>query len=89
MRLITRVVMGFTRPRCPILGAVPAGEIEATGGKVTRFHAGDAVWAFTTLRMGCYAQRICLPATLKLLTPRRRIVALCGSVSVHSPRRLQ
>ena len=30
---------------------------------------GDRVWAFTTLRMGCYAQRIRLPATLKLLTP--------------------
>ena len=30
---------------------------------------GDRVWAFTMLRMGCYAQRTCVPATLKLLTP--------------------
>jgi NADPH:quinone reductase-like Zn-dependent oxidoreductase len=69
MRLMARVVIGFTKPRRPILGAVLAGEIEAIGSKVTRFHAGDRVWAFTTLRMGCYAQRTCLPATLKLLTP--------------------
>jgi len=69
MRLMARVVIGFTRPRRPILGAVLAGEIEAIGRKVTRFHVGDRVWAFTTLRMGCYAQRTCLPATLKLLTP--------------------
>ncbi len=69
MRLMARLVIGFTRPRRPILGAVLAGEIEAIGRKVTRFRVGDAVWAFTTLRMGCYAQRTCVPATLKLLTP--------------------
>jgi NADPH:quinone reductase-like Zn-dependent oxidoreductase len=69
IRLIARVVMGFTRPRRPILGAVLAGEIDAIGRKVTRFHVGDRVWAFTTLRMSCYAQRTCVPATLKLLTP--------------------
>jgi alcohol dehydrogenase len=69
MRLIARVVIGFTRPRRPILGAVLAGEIEAIGRKVTRFHVGDSVWGFTLLRMGCYAQRTCLPETLKLLTP--------------------
>jgi NADPH:quinone reductase-like Zn-dependent oxidoreductase len=68
-RLMMRVVIGFTRPRRPILGAVLAGEIEVVGSKVTRFQVGDRVWAFTTLRMGCYAERICLPATLRLLTP--------------------
>jgi NADPH:quinone reductase-like Zn-dependent oxidoreductase len=69
MRLMARVVIGFTRPRRPILGAVLAGEIEAIGRRVTRFHVGDRVWAFTLLRCGCYAQRTSLPATLKLLTP--------------------
>jgi NADPH:quinone reductase-like Zn-dependent oxidoreductase len=69
MRLMARAAIGFTRPRRPILGAVLAGEIEAIGRKVTRFQVGDRVWAFTTLRMGCYAQRTRLPATLKLLTP--------------------
>jgi len=68
-RLMTRAAIGFTRPRRPILGAILAGEIEAIGSKVSRFQVGDRVWAFTTLRMSCYAQRICLPATLKLLTP--------------------
>jgi NADPH:quinone reductase-like Zn-dependent oxidoreductase len=69
MRLMARVAIGFTRPRRPILGAVLAGEIEAIGRKVTRFRVGDRVWAFTALRMGCYAQLTCLPATLKRLTP--------------------
>ena len=69
MQLMARVAIGFTRPRRPILGAVLAGEIEAIGRKVSRFQVGDRVWAFTALRMSCYAQRICLPATLKRLTP--------------------
>ncbi len=69
MRLMMRVVIGFAGPRRAILGAVLAGEIEAIGAKVRRFRAGDRVWAFTLLRMGCYAQRICLPATFKLLAP--------------------
>ena len=68
-RLMARAAIGFTRPRRPILGAILAGKIEAIGRKVSRFEVGDRVWAFTTLRMSCYAQRICLPATLTLLTP--------------------
>ena len=67
-RLMMRVAIGFARPRRPILGAVLAGEIEAIGRKVKWFRVGDRVWAFTTLRMSCYAERIALPATLKLLT---------------------
>jgi len=69
MRIMARAVIGFTKPRRPILGAILAGEIEAIGRKVSRFQVGDRVWAFTVLRMGCYAQRTCLPATLRLLTP--------------------
>lgn len=67
-RLMARAVIGFTKPRRPILGAVLAGEIEAIGTKVTQYRASDRVWAFTTLRFGCYAERTCLPADLKLLT---------------------
>ena len=67
MRVMLRVFVGFRRPRQPILGAVLAGEVESTGRNVTRFRVGDRVWAFTLLRCGCYAQRICLPETKKLL----------------------
>lgn len=44
-----------------------AGEIESIGKNVTRFRVGDRVWAFTLLRFGCYAQRIRLLETTKLL----------------------
>ena len=67
-RVMARLFIGFTKPRRPILGAVLAGEIEAIGRAVTQFRVGARVWGFTVLRMGCYAQRTCVPATLKLLT---------------------
>ncbi len=69
MRAMMRLFMGFTRPRRAIPGAVLAGEVESVGRNVTRFRVGDRVWAFTLMRCGCYAQRICLPATTKLLAP--------------------
>lgn len=69
MGLMLRVFVGFRRPRHPILGAVLAGEIESIGKNVTRFRVGERVWAFTLLRFGCYAQRIRLPETTKLLAP--------------------
>lgn len=68
MRIMVRLVFGITRPRRAIQGAVLAGEIEATGKHVSRFRAGDRVWAFTLMRVGCYAQLTSLPSTFRLLT---------------------
>jgi NADPH:quinone reductase-like Zn-dependent oxidoreductase len=67
-RLMVRLVLGLTRPRRAIQGSVLAGEIDAMGKNVDRFRVGDRVWAFTMLRLGCYAQRTCLPARFRLLT---------------------
>src|SRR6185503_7500916 len=69
MRIMLRLVIGITKPRRAIQGAVLAGEVAATGKDVTRFRVGERVWAFTMLRFGCYAQRTCLPSTFRLLTP--------------------
>ena len=60
-RAMLRVFIGLTRPRRPILGAVLAGEIEKVGRRVARFRAGDHVYAFTTVRFGCYAQFASVP----------------------------
>ncbi len=57
-----RLVIGVTKPRNPILGMVLAGEVEAVGTAVTRFHKGNQVYAFH-IRCGTYAQYTCLPET--------------------------
>jgi NADPH:quinone reductase-like Zn-dependent oxidoreductase len=66
MGLITGLVLGFNKPRNPILGVVLAGDIELAGKEVRQFKANDQVFAFTIKsalqpRFGAYAEYICLP----------------------------
>ena len=60
------LVIGFTKPRNPILGMIFAGEIESKGNEVNRFNIGDQVYGTTignafTMRFGTYAEYKCLP----------------------------
>src|SRR4051794_23527593 len=50
---VTRLAIGITGPRQPILGTELAGVIETVGKSVTRFRPGDAVLAFPGGKMGC------------------------------------
>ena len=63
--LLMGLVLGFGKPRNPILGMVLAGEIESAGKDVKLFKPGDEVIAWTVkspikIRLGTYAEYKCL-----------------------------
>ena len=60
MELMMRLVVGFTRPKNPILGLVLSGDIESTGNDITQFKKGDQVYGFTGYSFGAYAEYICM-----------------------------
>jgi len=59
--LMGRLFFGVFRPRQPVLGTELAGEVESVGKNVSRFKAGDQVFAFAGAGMGCHAEYKCMP----------------------------
>lgn len=59
--LFARIALGFRSPKINILGAELAGEIESVGKDVTKFKAGDEVFAYPGHHGGGYAEYACLP----------------------------
>jgi NADPH:quinone reductase-like Zn-dependent oxidoreductase len=56
-----RLYIGFIKPtRITILGTEFAGEVESIGKDVTGYKAGDQIYGYTGLKMGTYAEYICL-----------------------------
>lgn len=58
-----RIALGLIKPRKQVLGSYFAGEIESVGKDVTNFVPGDQVFGAAKLRMGAYAEYLCLPAS--------------------------
>lgn len=58
MKLIMQLVLGFSKPRKPILGTVFSGVVEAVGDKVSVFKVGDKVFGMTGFQFGTYAEYI-------------------------------
>ncbi|MGB3368453.1 MAG: NAD(P)-dependent alcohol dehydrogenase, partial [Acidaminobacteraceae bacterium] len=59
-KILIRILFGFLKPKDKILGQELAGEVESMGKNVTRFKVGDRVFASTGMKLGAYAQYICI-----------------------------
>ena len=60
MELMMRMVVGFTKPRNPIIGLVLSGDIESVGKDIKQFKKGDQVYGFTGYSFGAYAEYKCM-----------------------------
>ena len=56
LRIVMRFVLGFNKPRNPILGTVFSGVIEQTGVKIKDFKVGDEVFGLTGFKFGAHAE---------------------------------
>lgn len=64
-----RLVVGWKKPRNPILGNVFSGTVEQIGASVTSFKPGDRVYGYTQgVRFGCYAEFTTIKESAPLTT---------------------
>ena len=56
MKLVMQVVLGFSKPKKPILGTVFSGIVESIGKNVVSFKSGDRVFGMTGFQFGTYAE---------------------------------
>jgi NADPH:quinone reductase-like Zn-dependent oxidoreductase len=88
-RLILRAVFGVRAPRV-ILGNIASGEVESVGRDVTAFRPGDQVFGMGGFHSGTYAENVCWPASVALVTKPANLtfeeaaaIPYCG-LSFHS-----
>ncbi|MFA9390681.1 MAG: NAD(P)-dependent alcohol dehydrogenase [Prolixibacteraceae bacterium] len=65
MGFMMGLVLGFKKPRQPILGMVLSGVVESSGKSVSKFNRGDQIYGWTIsaasrLKFSTYAEYICL-----------------------------
>jgi len=59
--LPARLILGFFKPKNSILGMELSGVVESVGADVSRFQAGDHVYAATLQGFGAYVEYKCIP----------------------------
>ncbi len=91
-----RLGLGVLRPRRPIPGIYFSGEVEAVGEAVTQFEPGEAVYGSSQLRLGAYAQFLCVPASFTVVPKPANLtfeeaaaVPLGGMNALHFMRRAE
>ena len=78
-KLLMRIASGRT-PKQPILGTELSGEVEVVGKNVTGFKADDAVYGYPGMKLGAYAEHICLPEEAVALKPTNTTYAEAAAV---------
>jgi NADPH:quinone reductase-like Zn-dependent oxidoreductase len=57
-KFLMRIILGWSKPRKPILGTVFAGIVENVGSNVSKFKTGEKVFGMTGFQFGTHAEYI-------------------------------
>lgn len=80
-KLLMGLVLGFSKPRIPVLGTVFAGEVVATGPKVQGVTTGQRVFGSTEMKMGTHAEYLTIRAE-KAIAPTPKNLTDAEAVSL-------
>ncbi|MCW7468116.1 NAD(P)-dependent alcohol dehydrogenase [Leptospira kanakyensis] len=58
---LARLYFGLTKLKQPVLGTSVSGIVDAVGKNVTKFKVGDRIFGSTGMKMGAYAEFVCIP----------------------------
>lgn len=67
LRFFMRIVLGWSKPRKPVLGTVYSGIVENVGSNVFEFKTGDKVFGMTGFNFGTYAEYIAVSENSHIL----------------------
>lgn len=70
---VSKIFLGFRKPRKKILGSELSGKIEAIGKDVKRFKVGESVYGFTGFGLGAYSEYKCMPENGSLVSKPQNI----------------
>jgi NADPH:quinone reductase-like Zn-dependent oxidoreductase len=85
--LIARLAFGLRKPKAIVRGKDVAGEVEAVGANVTRFHPGDQVYA--EIEAGGFAEYVSVPEKLLALKPANLTFGQAATVPLAARTALQ
>lgn len=57
---IAKITFGYAKPKINVLGSQFSGEIVHVGEEITQFKPGDQVFGYSGMKMGAYAEYICM-----------------------------
>lgn len=67
---VNRMLNGFRKPKLQILGSDVAGQVEAVGKNVKKFHLGDHVYGDLSGRWGGFAEYVCAGENALAIKPQ-------------------
>lgn len=65
---MTKLMAGFRKPKCKILGFDVSGEVESVGKSVKKFQKGDLIYG-ALKKPGAYAEYCCVPEAYAAIKP--------------------